>query len=71
MIKFEGLHLIWRANLWVLPAEGYGLWVIMDVWVMVCNSLRTELVDGSRYGIQEVMGYQEYGLQGVRLYILW
>jgi hypothetical protein len=34
-----------------LCTEGYGLWVIADLWVMVCNSLQTKLVDSSSYGI--------------------
>ena len=46
------------------------------VWVMgccgpilVCNSMPTKLVTGRGYGIKGVMGYQEYGLRGVRLYL--
>ena len=35
---------------------------------MVCISLPTKLVDGRGYGLKGVMGYQKYGLRGVRLY---
>ena len=41
----------------VLLAEGYGLWVIADLWVMVCKYLRTELVDQKCYGISGFVGY--------------
>ena len=51
-----------------LPVKGYGLWGTVDLWVMVCISLPTKLVDGWGYGIKGVMGYQEYGLRGVQLY---
>ena len=37
--------------LWVLPPEGYGLWVIVVVWVMKQFSLRTNSVDSKTYGI--------------------
>jgi hypothetical protein len=32
-------------KLWVFPEKGYGLLVIEDLWVMVCKSPPTELVD--------------------------
>ena len=37
---------------------------------MVCISPPTKLVDGRGYGLKGVMGYQKYGLRGVRLYRL-
>jgi len=55
-------------NLWVLPTEGYGLWVTADLWVIVRNSPQTKSVYGSSYGLRGVMGYEGYGLRGVRLY---
>ena len=57
-----------QSKLWVLPAKGYGLWGIEDLWVMVCISQPTKLVDGQGYGLKGVMGYQKYGLRGVRLH---
>ena len=48
--------------------NGYGIWGMADLWVMVSKSLRTELVDSDFYGVWEVMGYTRYGLRGVRLY---
>ena len=36
---------------------------------MVCISWPTKLVDGRGYGLKGVMGYQKYGLRGVRLYL--
>ena len=47
---------------------GYGV-LIADLWVMVCISPPTKLVDGRGYGLKGVMGFQKYGLRGVRLYI--
>ncbi|EDQ99779.1 uncharacterized protein LACBIDRAFT_334767 [Laccaria bicolor S238N-H82] len=59
----------WVQNLWVLPTKGYGLWVITDLWVMVCKSLPTNLVDPKWHGISGVMGYQKHGLRGFQLYM--
>ena len=55
-------------NLWVLAEDPYGLWVIADLWVMGRNFLQTNLVDKIFYGVSGVMGYEGYGLRGVRLY---
>jgi hypothetical protein len=38
-------------NLWVFSKKGYGLWIIEDLWVMVCKSLPIKLVDKKNYGI--------------------
>jgi len=38
---------------------GYGL------WVMVCISPPTDLVDWLSYGLLQVMGYHRYGLSQV------
>jgi len=48
-------------KLWIFPEKGYGL-VIEDLWVMVCKSPPTELVDQKIYGISGFMGYQSHGL---------
>ncbi len=48
--------------LWGFPRKGYGLWVIEVLWVMVCISLRTNSVDGKKYGLYGGMGYEGYGL---------
>jgi hypothetical protein len=37
---------------------------------MSCNSLRTNLVAEKSYGVSGIMGYQSYGIRGLRLYIL-
>ena len=42
---FPKLSEIKPQYLWVLPPEGYGLWVIAVVWVMERFSLRTNSVD--------------------------
>ena len=57
-------------NLWVLAENAYGLWVIADLWVMGRNFPQTNLVDKFFYGVCGVMGFERYGLRGVRLYIL-
>ena len=54
-------------NLWVFAKDAYGLWVIADLWVMGHDFPQTNLVDKIFYGIWGVMGYQRYGLRGVRL----
>ena len=56
-------------KLWVFLPKGYGLWIIEDLWVMVCKSLPTELVDRKSYGISGFMGYLSHGLRGCRLYL--
>ena len=38
-------------NLWVFSENGYGLWVIADLWVMGRDFLQTNLVDKNFYGI--------------------
>jgi hypothetical protein len=54
-------------NLWVLAENAYGLWVIADLWVMGRKFLQTNLVDKFFYGVRGVMGFEGYGLRGVRL----
>ena len=54
--------LIRGSNLWVFPAGGYGLWVMADLWVMVCISPPTKSVDWLSYGVLQVMGFHRYGL---------
>ena len=44
-------------KLWVFPTKGYGLWIIEGLWVMVCKSPPTKLVDQKGYGISGCMGY--------------
>ena len=39
------------------------------LWVMDWNSLRTKLVAPKTYGLSWIMGYEGYGLRGIRLYI--
>ena len=39
--------------LWVLPPEGYGLWVIAVVWVMKHFSLQTNSVDSKTWNLRE------------------
>ena len=51
------------------PKERYGLWVIVDLWVMGSNFPPTDLVDWKKYGIWEFMGYHRHGLWGVQLYM--
>jgi hypothetical protein len=38
------------------------------LWVMGRNSLGTRSVPTKRYGLSRVMGYEGYGLRGIRLY---
>jgi hypothetical protein len=47
--------------------NAYGLWVIADLWVMGRNFPQTNSVDKIFYGVCGVMGYEGYGLRGVRL----
>ena len=54
-------------NLWVLAEDPYGLWVIVDLWVMGHDLPQTNLVDKIFYGVSGVMGYERYGLGWVRL----
>jgi hypothetical protein len=38
-----------------------GSWVIADLWVMVCKSPPTELVDQKKYGLKGIMGMDYEG----------
>jgi len=40
-----------------------------DVWVIARFSPPTKLVDQKTYGVSRSMGYQGYGLRGLRLYL--
>ena len=62
LITWPELVLYRGPNLWVFPAEGYGLRVMAGLWVMVCISPPTKSVDWFCYGILQVMGFQRYGL---------
>jgi hypothetical protein len=50
--------------------DAIELWVIgyQRVWVMGRNFLHTISVTLKSYGVLESMGYQGYGLRGLRLY---
>jgi hypothetical protein len=51
-----------------LRRHQYGLWSITEVWVIDRNLLQTKLVTRKIYGLLEIMGYEGYGLRGLRLY---
>ena len=38
------------------------------LWVILCISLKTDLMDTKCYGIREVMGFQRYGIREVQPY---
>ena len=72
--KFEGWletspKILPYQNPYMTP-KPYGLWVTADLWVMGCKSPRTNSGDRIFYGLWRVMGYEVYGLRGVRLYLL-
>ena len=46
----------------------YGLWVMGELWVMGPISPQTKSVTQKMYGLWGGMGYESYGLGGIRLY---
>ena len=56
-------------NYGFLGLKRYGLWVMRGLWVFGSILLGTVPVPAQRYGLLRVMGYEGYGLGGVRLYM--
>ena len=50
-------------------SKWYGLWGMGELWVLGLIFPGTSMVDPKKYGLQQSMGVDSYGLFQSRLYI--
>ncbi len=68
-VSYKVLTEIVLVYVWVPGRKQYGLRGMRDLWVICALPLHTKSVTKKFYGIRGSMGFQGYGLGGLRLYL--